>query len=370
MLGVADLVFEDGVKAYLDSRKSIVEKSNDVFLFGTARGGRRVFELLKKWGLDDRIRYVVDNDPMKHGKMFQGREIISAAKMISLFWEYEQAIILIASGSAHIIINQLVDMGISREKLIPFVITNLQLSPTPYQYFSQNVGHIKKVYDLLADEESKNTWIALINYKMTQDCKWLKGISHCEREQYFDPIMNYSDKESFVDCGAYIGDTLDEYNNSLNGKWDNYYCFEADKDVFFELEKYVNSKNLQRVELINVGCWNKRDELFFETAGSGSSTIVKNGKGIKILADSLDNILKDKNITVIKMDIEGAERYALQGASNIIENQHPKMAISIYHSLEDFIQIPLILNEYGRGYKLFIRHYREITDSETVCYAI
>lgn len=70
------------------------------------------------------------------------------------------------------------------------------------------------------------------------------------------------------------------------------------------------------------------------------------------------------------MDIEGAEQKALEGAIDIITSQHPKLAVCIYHSLEDFIMIPQIIHKLNPNYKIYIRHYRELADSENVCYAV
>ena len=88
-----------------------------------------------------------------------------------------------------------------------------------------------------------------------------------------------------------------------------------------------------------------------------------------ISADSLDNVLGGKEITFIKMDIEGSEVPALIGAKNIIQTYHPKLAISIYHRPEDVYEIPNLLLEYNPDYVFFVRHY-SICASETVLYAI
>lgn len=370
MLGIDDLVFVDGVKDYLDDRKKVVENHEDVFLFGSARGGERVYEYLSGFGLEKKIKYVIDNDPMKQGKLFHGILIIGADELCSIFSGCSEAVIIIASGSAHIIKKQLIEKGIPDKCLEPFVITNLQLDPTPFQYFKKHTDQIEKVYQLLADNRSRDIFISLINFKMTQEKKWLNGISDDEHEQYFDDVIHMDNRECFVDCGAYIGDTLDEYSERFNGEWEKYYCFEADEDIFKELNKHVAACKYVNVETINVGCWDKKETLNFEQQGSGSSSIVDNENGITINADSIDSILSDKKITVIKMDIEGAEQKALKGAEMIIKSQHPKLAISIYHSLEDFLFIPEMLKDYDDKYNIYIRHYRELTDSETVCYAV
>lgn len=55
---------------------------------------------------------------------------------------------------------------------------------------------------------------------------------------------------------------------------------------------------------------------------------------------------KDKKQLFIKMDIEGAERYALQGSKNLFQNCNLQFAICTYHG-NDNIVVTNILREYG-----------------------
>lgn len=83
----------------------------------------------------------------------------------------------------------------------------------------------------------------------------------------------------------------------------------------------------------------------------------------------MDDMLGDQPVTFIKMDIEGAELEAIRGARHIIQNQHPKLAISIYHKYEDIWTIPSQIMEYDLGYQFYLRHY-SFSDYDTVLYAI
>lgn len=83
----------------------------------------------------------------------------------------------------------------------------------------------------------------------------------------------------------------------------------------------------------------------------------------------LDEIAGDRRITFIKMDIEGAEKEALVGAQNIIRNQKPKLAISIYHKKEDIWELPALLLEMNPEYQFYLRHY-SLREAETVLYAV
>lgn len=83
---------------------------------------------------------------------------------------------------------------------------------------------------------------------------------------------------------------------------------------------------------------------------------------------SIDEMLEGEKCTFIKMDIEGAEMEALQGAQKSISKYYPKLAISIYHKDDDLWKIPYYIKKTWPEYKLYIRHYTYVT-TETVLYA-
>lgn len=68
------------------------------------------------------------------------------------------------------------------------------------------------------------------------------------------------------------------------------------------------------------------------------------------------------------MDIEGSELPALRGAEETIRKYRPKLAISIYHSLSDFIDVPANLVSLGLDYEYYLDHC-SIHSEETVLFA-
>ena len=87
---------------------------------------------------------------------------------------------------------------------------------------------------------------------------------------------------------------------------------------------------------------------------------------------SLDTLLYDEpnRPTFIKMDIEGAELEALEGARKIIERDKPKLAISCYHGMPNkhLWEIPYWIKTNFPDYRLHIRQHAGF--NETVCYAV
>ena len=86
---------------------------------------------------------------------------------------------------------------------------------------------------------------------------------------------------------------------------------------------------------------------------------------------TMNKFCEERNVfpDFIKMDIEGAELSALKGGMSTIKKCRPQLAISIYRSSEDFINIPLYLKENLENYKFRLGHYSPRL-SETVLYAI
>jgi FkbM family methyltransferase len=74
-------------------------------------------------------------------------------------------------------------------------------------------------------------------------------------------------------------------------------------------------------------------------------------------------------VDFIKMDIEGAELDALRGAESSIRRYRPKLAISLYHSPEDFETIPRYLAGLELGYSFYLDHHT-IYQNETVLFGV
>jgi len=88
-----------------------------------------------------------------------------------------------------------------------------------------------------------------------------------------------------------------------------------------------------------------------------------------VTLDFLAEELSISRLDHIKMDIEGAEERALNGAINTVTRFRPNLAISIYHTPDQFLDIPIYLARSLKGYRFFVRNYHFISN-ETILYCI
>lgn len=190
--------------------------------------------------------------------------------------------------------------------------------------------------------------------------------------QYFDVFVP-REHETFVDCGCYDGSTAFRFAGwcAEGGVvYDKIWSFEPDHKSFERCQKILGS--LERCQLFPYGISDKSGTVSFMANGYEDAKIVKNAVGqaglqtIEVVR--LDEFIKNERVTFIKMDIEGAEYDALKGAEQIIKEQKPRLAISVYHNANHIIDIPELLLSIRPDYKFYLRHY-SLLANEIVLYA-
>ncbi len=230
----------------------------------------------------------------------------------------------------------------------------------------ENLDSYKKVYDILSDNVSKEIFLDILKWKVSLESHHLvKAFYQSGSRQYFEPFEYLTDKEIFVDCGGYIGDSTQALI-SYRGDVQKVYLYEADNQNIERAKELLNDIN---IVFRNVGVGEKHQFMSFSQSGLSSSSFTQNDNGSeKVEIVSIDEDINDK-VTFIKMDIEGFELKALQGAKNHIINNRPCLAICLYHNPEDMWQLPLYINSLVDSYDFYIRHYT-LYHGEIVLYAV
>lgn len=222
-----------------------------------------------------------------------------------------------------------------------------------------------EVRPLLRDDLSLRTLDALMLYRLTWDARYLMGISRPEKAIYFEPdVMPLHDHETFIDGGAFDGDTVRDFVAKTAGRYTHIHAFEIDPVNIAAF--HAGTAGIPRLDLHAMGLWDRPAELGFEHRDDNCSRVSEAAE-TKVALDALDNL--DVGVpTLIKMDIEGAELPALEGARGLISRHKPKLAISIYHRHDDFITLTRAIRSMRDDYSFSLRHYSEVNfDSVIYC---
>jgi FkbM family methyltransferase len=175
----------------------------------------------------------------------------------------------------------------------------------------------------------------------------------------------------FVDCGAFRGDTLEQLLDA-GVPIEASAHFEPDTDNFDQLVRVVRA----RVESTGrpASSWpcavGKRSGVVSFQQGSGEASRVSAEGSATVPVVALDDVLVGWHPTLVKMDIEGSEIEALEGARRLLEADRPRLAVCVYHRPDHLWRIPLLLSSWREldGYSFYLRSHG-FNGFDTVLYA-
>ena len=177
-----------------------------------------------------------------------------------------------------------------------------------------------------------------------------------------------------IDAGGCWGDSALYFANE-GGAGGKVYTFEFVHDNLVVLEKNMdlNPELKNRIQIVKNPLWDVSGKnVTYLNNGPGSAIDVCQTIGnVADLTISVDDFVKNNKLSkvnFVKMDIEGAELNVLKGAVNTMAQFRPKLAISLYHRIEDFIEIPAFLHSLRLGYEFYLGHYTTHSE-ETVLFA-
>lgn len=187
--------------------------------------------------------------------------------------------------------------------------------------------------------------------------------------QYFGlPFLTPVDDEIYVDVGCLDGETIDDFIRWCGGNYKKVYGLEADPLSAQRTFHAVRTAGWDHVEILPKAAWSQSATLSFNSDGTKCAAVSQNGT-IKVEATSIDELVGSGAVTLIKMDIEGAELEALKGSAETIKRCKPRLVVCVYHKPEDILEIPLYVLSLEPSYRFYIRQH-SLTVSETVLYAI
>lgn len=234
-------------------------------------------------------------------------------------------------------------------------------------HVASDLAAFRKVHDdILRDQRSKEVLRAVLMAMLTSDQRYCA--TAFEKNQYFClPQFCGWEKESYVDAGAYVGDSVEQFIWAQNGVFSKIYAFEPGLAQFAALKTRTARLTGEwaldpiTIELVNAGLGETDGSV---SAGSASGqltnlTIHKDSASSAMTVDivSLDSYLRGDRITFLKADVEGMEMALLKGAESTIQRHKPKISICVYHYPCDIPDIANYLAALVPDYQFALRHH-------------
>lgn len=238
-------------------------------------------------------------------------------------------------------------------------------------FLKERIDDYERIFNMCADDKSKKVMIAWLNSCILTYNPII--FTACEdKAGYFNSaIFDFSTIESYVNIGAYTGDTIDEFMMK-NEVFETIYGVEGDKDLAAYLrEKYIGEKRIKIVEKI---FWKNNESVSFShvsNANSVGGTVNcshgSRNNGISMTAVTMDDFFTvDRGkIDLISVAFRGEEN-VLQGAKKLIQRDHPIIIAKVGFERDCIIKVIDTIYSVSSEYKYYLRFKDNRTEELTV----
>ena len=332
----------DFMKETKSSWEKIKESGLPVVVYGMGNGADKVIDEFNR--LEISVAGVTASDDFVRGQSFRGFTV----KKLSEF-EGEFIIAVAFASSIPEVMNHIFSLCERYRVLVPCVpvfgdgIFNRE-------FIEKNKEKIESAYNLFEDD-SKQIFAGCVDFMFGGELETLKNIT-TSKEEVFENILKFSTDEIYLDLGAYRGDTVDEFLTYSPG-YKEIIAVEPDRRTFKKLTVYL--EDVPDSTAYQKAVYSEKKTLVFSSKAGRQSTISDKGEEIETL--TVDELSADRVITYIKMDVEGAEKEAIEGAVNTLKNQKPKLNIALYHRSADIFELPLQIAKINPDYKFRLRRH-------------
>ncbi len=379
--GELEALLSESVSAAVERERSAFEQQTSRFdsnlvLAGAGNFGRRVLKALRQEGIEP-LAFVDANEKLWSTRI-DGLEVLSHAEGARRHGKTATFCVTIWGGEGMDTMAELMRplRNLGCVSVIDFGPLAWRLKASLLPHYSLDLPHkvllsaedVRAVFDLWTDDASRAEYVAQVRWRLRLDFDNLP-LPVKERIYFPNDLYRLTHDEVFVDCGAYSGDTIRDFLALCRGNFRRAYAFEADPQNFQKLERFVGGLEPavgSRIQASARAVSDRAGELRFSATGTAASAAA--AEGVAVACVPLD----DEQIecpTIIKMDIEGSEVAALQGAAGLIKQHTPVLSVCVYHSQDHLWRIPLQIAAANDAYRFYLRpHLRASWD--LVTYAI
>ena len=338
------------------------EESRPIVLYGMGDGADKILRVFADKGI--RAAAVFASDEFVRGHSFAGFRVKTLSEVVREFGT-DIVIVLSFASQRPEVLARFYELDAQFSLVAPDVpVAGGGLFDL--DYVRAHADDLGRAYDSLADAQSRQVFADIVNFKVSGKIAYLR---HCEsgKDAVFRDILKPHAHEHFADLGAYNGDTIRELLSYTGGAYDSITALEPDGRNFKKLSRYAAEQLSGGVRLVQAGGWSEDTVLTFAAKAGRNSALA--GQGVPTRMRALDRVLDSAPCTLLKLDVEGAEREALLGARQTIRTWRPRLNLACYHRNEDLFALPALVRALCPDYRLYLRHHPYVPAWDVNLYA-
>ena len=335
-----------------------------ILLYGTGNGADKILDITARRSIP--CAGVFASDGFVRAREFRGMRVTSYSDAIARFGG--DVVILVAFGSPRDdVLSFIGELSAHHTVYIPDVplfADDPESELFTREYLLEHREQIKRAAALFEDDGSRDLYWETLAYRLTGEAAYLR-----RTEPFPDSVASCLPRETsrVIDGGAFTGDTARVFLDAFPDVR-RIVCAEPDARTFRRLADFAATD--ERVTALNVSLGaSVGTDVFSSSASRASATVAQNrrqksvearrvtvdmltGRGGSPTEPEFGAAAGDGRL-LLKLDVEGAEQAALEGARRTIAEERPALALALYHRTADIFALPLMLAEhYPCGFRL------------------
>ncbi len=334
--------------------------NKNIVLYGAGTLGKQVLAGLQQKGFQP-VAFVEDCEekrfvaglpvlPLPEAHNLYRDESLYIISILNANFSYKQAVKKLAKLGLKNVMSFMAFYAAFPESFLPYYCIGRP------EILSAAADKIHTAINLLSDKQSRDEFLSHMHFRRDLQFSVLPEPS---TPAYFpsDLFPKLANDISFVDLGAFNGDTVKLFLQRTQNKYGKIWALEPDAKNFTALLSFAESldgKDKEKISCLNLAIGDQVGEIGFHSEGSEGSCYSADS-GEKVQTITLDSFFLDKAVSFIKFDIEGMEMQALAGGQKLIASKKPVLAVAAYHKPEDLWEIPIYIKSLNPGYRLYLR---------------
>ena len=336
-----------------------------IVIYGTGNGADKIFDALEKYGVTPDA--VFASDGFVRERTFRGYPVRSYSDVVSEHGD--DIIILLAFGTTLPDVTAFIEELDARHELIIPEVPLYGGELFDMIYYRSHADMLEKTASVLSDEVSAKLFEDAVNFRLTGKLCYLRETE--PTEETLTSLFGKGKIKTLIDGGAFKGDSTAIFADYLAPE--KIYAIEADGRTYKKLCEYAESESRTKVIPVNAMLSSEcgtTEYVSSQSRGSGENGRNRRAKVVEVEKKTIDGLIGDEKVDLIKLDVEGDEKTALDGALSVISRDKPSLAVSLYHRTDDLFGLILYVHALLPEHRLYLRRVPCIPMWDLMLYAV
>ena len=193
-------------------------------LYGMGNGADAVLDRMAAEGLP--AAGIFASDEFVRGQNFRGFKVEHYSDIKAQLENF--AVVIAFASELPEVINRFKALAAEHTVFAPHLPLYAGSEEVTNAWLEKYAGRLQNVYNKLADEQSRKVFANVLNYKLSGKPEYLW---QCETDRTEDltQLFTFGNEESYLDLGAYDGDTVREFLQLTGGSYKKITAVEADR---------------------------------------------------------------------------------------------------------------------------------------------